>query len=124
MKTLFLGAFLAAMSNVFFIALARLGDNIEMLSIVIAMDNLSAGIAAAAFVAYLSSLTNKAFTASQYAIFSSLMLLFPKLLAGYSGVFVESLGYEGFFFFTALLGLPVLILVVLIAKYSPENRIE
>ena len=52
------------------------------------------------------------------------MLLFPKLLAGYSGVFVESLGYEGFFFFTALLGLPVLILVVLIAKYSPENRIE
>ena len=123
MKTLFLGAFLAAMSNVFFIALARLGDNIEMLSIVIAMDNLSAGVAAAAFVAYLSSLTNRAFTASQYAIFSSLMLLFPKLLAGYSGVFVESLGYEGFFFLTALLGLPVLILVVLIAKFSPENRI-
>ena len=65
-----------------------------MLYVVIGADNITAGLAAAAFIAYLSSLTNLSFTAMQYAMFSSMMTLFPKLLGGYSGSIVDSLGYE------------------------------
>ena len=82
----------------------------------ISADNLAAGIASAAFVAFLSSLTNISFTAMQYAIFSSLMTLLPKLLGGYSGSMVGALGYPGFFLLTALLGIPVLILIVIAAR--------
>jgi PAT family beta-lactamase induction signal transducer AmpG len=83
---------------------------------VIAADNLAGGIAAASFIAFLSSLTSISFTASQYAIFSSLMTLFPKLLGGYSGTISTAVGYPGFFLFTALLGVPVLVLIVLVRK--------
>ncbi|MCB1718464.1 MAG: MFS transporter, partial [Candidatus Competibacteraceae bacterium] len=86
--------------------------------LVVAADNLSAGIASAAFVAYLSSLTNISFTAVQYALFSSLMTLLPKLLAGYSGSWVDHIGYMPFFIITTLLGLPVLLLVYLAARYT------
>ena len=69
------------------------------------------GGAEPAFVAYLSSLTNLKFSATQYALLSSLMLLLPRLLGGYSGVMVEHLGYSDFFLVTALLGVPTLILI-------------
>jgi PAT family beta-lactamase induction signal transducer AmpG len=88
-----------------------------MLYVVISADNLSAGLASAAFIAFLSSLTNVSFTAVQYAIFSSLMTLLPKLFGGYSGSMVESIGYEQFFLITALMGLPVLILIGMINRH-------
>jgi PAT family beta-lactamase induction signal transducer AmpG len=78
---------------------------------VVAADNLAAGFASAAFVAFLSSLTHVSFTAVQYAIFSSLMTLLPKTLGGYSGAMVDALGYPWFFVLTTLMGLPVLALV-------------
>jgi PAT family beta-lactamase induction signal transducer AmpG len=83
---------------------------------VIAADNLAAGIAVAAFVAFLSSLTSVSFTATQYAVFSSLMTLFPKLIGGYSGTIVTSIGYPSFFLLTTLLGVPVLWLIWLVRK--------
>lgn len=110
-RILFLGALLSAATNLLFMVLASMGHNLEMLYLVISIDNLSAGLASAAFVAFLSSLTNIQFTAMQYAIFSSLMTLFPKVLGGYSGTIVDSVGYSNFFIMTALLGLPVLLLV-------------
>ena len=110
-RILFLGAVLSAATNLLFMLLAYLGHDTLMLTLVISADNLSAGLASAAFVAFLSSLTSVSFTAVQYAIFSSLMTLFPKLLGGYSGGMVESIGYPGFFLFTTLLGVPVLWLV-------------
>jgi len=110
-RILFLGALLSAATNLLFLLLARTGHDIPTLYLVISADNLSAGLASAAFVAFLSSLTNISFTAVQYAIFSSLMTLLPKLLGGYSGTLVEAFGYSGFFLFTTLLGLPVLLLV-------------
>ena len=73
------------------------------------------GVASAAFIAYLSSLTNVSYSATQYALFSSMMLLLPKWLAGFSGQFVDAQGYSAFFTGTALLGLPVLLLVALAA---------
>ena len=64
-----------------------------------------------AFIAYLSGLTNSAYSATQYALFSSVMLLLTKFIAGFSGNFVDTYGYASFFTGTALLGLPVLVLV-------------
>ena len=115
-KALMLGAILAAASNLLFAVLASMGNDLRALIMVISADNLSGGIASAAFVAYLSSLTSRAFTATQYALFSSIMVLLPKILAGYSGVMVESVGYEMFFIGTAAMGIPVLLLIYLVAK--------
>ncbi len=111
MRILFLGALLSAGTNLLFMVLAHLGNHLPMLYLVISVDNLSAGLASAAFIAFLSSLTNISFTAVQYAIFSSLMTLLPKVLGGYSGTMVKNMGYSNFFLFTAIIGLPVLILV-------------
>ena len=111
MKILLLGAILSAFTNLLFMWLAHAGNDIVLLSGVIAADNLSAGLASAAFIAYLSSLTNISFTAVQYAILSSLMTLFPKLLGGYSGGMVNELGYSNFFLMTTIMGLPVIILI-------------
>jgi PAT family beta-lactamase induction signal transducer AmpG len=83
---------------------------------VVSADNLAAGFASAAFVAFLSSLTNVSFTAVQYAIFSSLMTLLPKTLGGYSGGMVEVWGYPYFFVLTTIIGLPVLWLVHMAGK--------
>ncbi|AFJ03314.1 AmpG permease [Methylophaga frappieri] len=117
MRILMLGAILSAMTNLLFMLLATLGHDLMMLYVVISADNLSAGIASAAFIAFLSSLTNISFTAVQYAIFSSLMTLIPKMLGGYSGGMVEAMGYPQFFLLTALLGLPVLVLIWLSGRY-------
>lgn len=111
MRTLFLGAVLSAATNLLFVWLAGRGHDISGLIFTISADNLSAGIASCAFIAYLSGLTNSAYSATQYALFSSVMLLLPKFIAGFSGEFVDAYGYETFFIATALLGLPVLILV-------------
>ena len=112
MRVLFVGALLSAATNLLFVILAKAGQDLSLLYLVIAADNLSAGLASAAFVAFLSSLTNVSFTAMQYAIFSSLMTLLPKVLGGYSGSIVDGLGYENFFLLTALMGLPVLIIIL------------
>jgi len=121
MRILFLGALLAAGTNLLFSLLAQTGPEIGMLMLVVAADNLSAGLATAAFVAYLSGLTNVSYSATQYALFSSVMLLFPKFIGGFSGVMVEHLDYAGFFMLTAAMGLPVLILVALAWRYVPVN---
>ena len=111
MHTLILGAVLAALTNLLFLMLANVGYHLPALYAVVAADNFCAGLASAAFVAFLSSLTNVSFTAMQYAIFSSLMTLLPKIIGGYSGGMVESMGYSQFFITTALMGLPVIALL-------------
>ena len=88
----------------------------------IIVDNLAAGLAGAAFIAFLSSLTSVSFTAVQYAIFSSLMTLTPKILGGYSGTIVTNIGYPNFFLMTTLIGIPILILVVWVAKLLGEHQ--
>lgn len=88
----------------------------------IIVDNLASGLAGAAFIAFLSSLTSVSFTAVQYAIFSSLMTLTPKILGGYSGTIVSNIGYPNFFLMTTLIGIPILILVVWVAKLLREHQ--
>lgn len=121
-KALFFGAFIAAASNLLFAWLAVSDPNIEILIIVITADNISSGFAGAAFVVYLSALTSIKFTATQYALFSSLMLLLPKVLAGYSGSIVDQFGYSHFYIFTAIIGIPVLLLIIWIAKIAPVKE--
>ncbi|MEY3813858.1 MAG: hypothetical protein RJA18_323, partial [Pseudomonadota bacterium] len=97
MRVLLLGGILSAASNLLFAWLSTRGHDLNGLVWVISADNLSSGIASAAFIAYLSSLTNVQYSATQYALFSSMMLLLPKWLAGFSGVYVDTFGYEHFF---------------------------
>jgi PAT family beta-lactamase induction signal transducer AmpG len=123
LRILFLGALLSAITNLLFMVLAAAGHDMVILYIVISADNLSAGLASAAFIAFLSSLTNISFTAVQYAIFSSLMTLLPKILGGYSGAMVDTLGYQSFFLVTALMGVPVLILIMWAGKHFTMNNV-
>ena len=116
MRVLMLGAALAAATNLLFAWLATRGHDVNALVWVVSADNLAGGIASAAFIAYLSGLTNVQYSATQYALFSSMMLLAPKWLAGFSGAFVDAHGYVSFFQATALLGLPVLVLIALASR--------
>jgi len=118
MRILMLGAVLSAATNLLFAWLAGIGHDLTALIWVVSADNLASGIASAAFIAYLSGLTNVNYSATQYALFSSMMLLAPKWLAGFSGVYVDAHGYAAFFNSTALLGVPVLLLVWLAARQS------
>ena len=119
MRILATGAILSSASNLLFVWLAGHGHDVQALVLVISADNLAGGIASAAFIAYLSGLTNVSYSATQYALFSSIMLLLPKFLAGYSGVYVDHYGYASFFTGTALLGVPVILLLWLAAKVVP-----
>ena len=108
-----------ASSNLLFAWLATAEANINYLIMVITADNISSGFAGAAFVIYLSGLTSIKFTATQYALFSSIMLFLPKLIAGYSGAWVDVMGYSNYFILTALLGMPVLFLIYWIGIIAP-----
>ncbi len=121
MKVLMIGAVLSAATNLLFAWLALHGHDVYALIAVVSADNLGSGIASAAFIAYLSSLTNVQYSATQYALFSSLMLLAPKFLAGFSGLAVDAAGYAWFFTGTALLGVPVLGLVWLASRFHSSG---
>ena len=120
MRVLMLGAVLSASSNLLFAWLSTRGHDVTALVWVVSADNLAGGIASSAFIAYLSSLTNVQYSATQYALFSSMMLLLPKFVAGFSGKYVDTFGYADFFTSTALLGVPVLILVFLASRTPPR----
>jgi PAT family beta-lactamase induction signal transducer AmpG len=124
MRVLMLGALLSAASNLLYAWLSSRGHDLGALVFVISADNLAGGIATSAFIAYMSSLTHVNYSATQYALFSSMMLLLPKFLAGYSGLYVDHFGYNSFFTATALLGIPVLGLVWLASsmKSTPSPR--
>jgi MFS transporter, PAT family, beta-lactamase induction signal transducer AmpG len=118
MRVLMAGAVLSSLTNLLFVWLSTRGHDVQALTLVISADNLASGIASAAFIAYLSSLTNIQYSATQYALFSSIMLLLPKFLAGFSGKVVDAVGYSQFFTYTALLGAPVLVLIAVAIKMS------
>jgi len=124
MRILVWGACLSAVSNLLFSWLSLHGHDVRALIAVISADNLSSGIASAAFIAYLSSLTNIKYSATQYAMLSSVMLLLPKFLAGFSGLYVSQFGYSSFFIATALLGCPVLFLLFIVDRQTQHTEIK
>lgn len=123
-KSLIAATTLIATTNLFFALLAYTGADIWVLAITISFDNFAQGFSGTVFIAYLSSLTNIQFTATQYALFSSLSVFVGKLVAGWSGDVQEAVGYVGFFFYAAALGIPAIILSVVVLRQSEldENR--
>ncbi|HMB78329.1 MAG TPA: MFS transporter [Kiloniellaceae bacterium] len=120
LRCLLLGAVLVAGTNLLFVVLAGRGADVGFLAVTISADNFSGGLAVSAFIAYLSGLTSRAYTATQYALFSSLMTLPGKFLGGFSGAIVEVFGYADFFLYAAAIGLPAILLVLLLLA-RPEN---
>ena len=117
MQAMMIGAILAAVSNMLFVLLTYHPGSLQYMYLAVIFDNLAAGLASAVFIAFLSALTSIRFTAVQYAIFSSLMTLLPKVLGGYSGTIVDNMSYPFFFTFTFLIGIPILVLIYLVDKH-------
>jgi MFS transporter, PAT family, beta-lactamase induction signal transducer AmpG len=99
-------------TNLLFSWLVGVGDNLLALTLVIGADNFASGLSGTVFIAFLSSLTNRVYTATQYALFSSLMTLPGKFIGGFSGVIVDAQGYAYFFVYSALIGVPAILLVL------------
>jgi PAT family beta-lactamase induction signal transducer AmpG len=112
---------LQALSNLVFAAQAAAGHNIAMLVVTIAAENVTGGMATAAFVAYLSSLCNTAYTATQYALLTSFMAFSRDVLAASSGVLAERVDWITFFVITAILALPALVILIwMMRRYGSE----
>lgn len=118
-RMLVAGALMTMLTNLLFVALALMGDRLPMLVVTIVGDNLANGLASAVFIAFLSSLTSRAYTATQYALFSSLMTLPGKFLSGFGGLVVEAQGYASFFTLASLLGIPAVLLAVWVSRGMP-----
>ncbi len=118
-RALVLGGVLVILTNLSFALLALMPQpDLWGLGIIISADNFSGGFAGTAFIAYLSGLTNVAYTATQYALFSSLFTLPGKLIAGGSGWVVDSFGYPSFFLYTSALGIPALLIISYLIRLS------
>lgn len=113
---LIFGAGLVMVTNLLFAVLAVVGNQLPMLVVTIIGDNLANGLASAVFIAFLSSLTSRAYTATQYALFSSLMTLPGKFLSGFGGLVVTAQGYPSFFVIATLLGMPAIVLAIWISR--------
>ena len=116
LATLRIGAAGAAIANLGYAGLALVGHDLRAFACAVSIDNLSTGIAGSAFIAYLSALTNLRFSATQYALLSSMMLLLPKAVAGLGGIVVERIGYAPFFCIAAALALPGWALIGRVAR--------
>jgi PAT family beta-lactamase induction signal transducer AmpG len=122
-RSLALGSVLIIIANLMFAAFAHLNQpSLTGLAFVISADNIAMGMAGTALIAYLSSLTSASYTATQYALFSSMYALPGKLLMGTSGFVVDALGYPWFFCYTAALGLPALVLLFFLARRMSEKK--
>lgn len=118
---LLLGACLVAATNLLFVWLASVGPDKTVLMVTISADNFSGGLAGSALIAYASSLTNRAFSASQYAVFSSLFTLLGKFVGGFSGHVVDGYGYVTFFWVAAGLGVPAILLSLYLLRTIPAR---
>ena len=122
MRMLVVGAALVAATNLLFAALAQTAADTRLLALVISADNFSGGLATTVFIAYLSGLTNIAYTATQYALFSSLMTLPAKFISGWSGLIVDAAGYTAFFFYAAAMGIPAIVLAWWLMRRKAADR--
>lgn len=119
---LLIAALAVGASNLLFWWLAEAGPDTWKLTLVISAENLASGFAGTIFIAYLSSLTSTAYTATQYALFSSLMTLPGKFTSGFSGEVVEASGYSDLFLISAALGIPSVLLVIALRYAEPKLK--
>jgi PAT family beta-lactamase induction signal transducer AmpG len=123
-RSLWVFGFLQAASTAGFALLANVGYSIPLLSSVIAFENLSSGMGTAAYAAFMASITNKKFTATQYALLTSLMGI-PRVLASApTGFLVKNVGWEAFFIACALIAIPGMLLLLKFAPWNSEPVVE
>jgi MFS transporter, PAT family, beta-lactamase induction signal transducer AmpG len=117
-RSLWVFGFLQATSTACFAILARIGHSVAVLSGVIAFENLSSGMGTAAYAAFMASITNKKFTATQYALLTSLMGI-PRVVASApTGFFAKNLGWESFFIVCTLIAVPGMLLLFRVAPWN------
>ena len=122
-RPLVAGAVLVATTNLFFAGLAAWGiPDLRFLMVTISADNLAAGFAGTVFIAYLSSLTSVAYTATQYALFSALMTLLGNFIGGFSGRVVEATDWVTFFLYASAMGIPAIVLSMIVARREHARR--
>jgi PAT family beta-lactamase induction signal transducer AmpG len=120
-RALWVFGFLQAISTAGFAVLARIGHNIPALSAVIGFENLSSGMGTAAYMAFMASITNKKFTATQYALLTSLMGV-PRVMASApTGFLAKNIGWESFFIFCTLIAIPGMLLLFKFAPWNPKD---
>jgi len=120
-RSLWVFGFLQAASTAGFAVLARVGNSLPLLSTVIAFENLSSGMGTAAFIAFMASLTHKKFTATQYALLTSLMGI-PRVMASApTGFFAKNMGWESFFIACTLIAAPGMLLLFKFAPWNPQK---
>ena len=120
-KSLWVCGILQMLSNLMFLVQAQVGYDIEVLAAVIAVENLSGGMGTTAFVAYTSSLCNKRYTATQYALFSSLASVGRTWLSASSGWFVDSVGWINFFMLSTVIAIPGLMMLLLLRRFEKKE---
>ena len=109
-------------TNLFFVLIALSGAHLPLLTLTISFDNFALGFGSTVMIAYMSSLVNVNFTATQYALFSSINTFFGKLLAGFSGDVQLALGWINFFFYAAATGIPAIVLSIFVARRLVDDR--
>ncbi|KPK00165.1 MAG: AmpG family muropeptide MFS transporter [Desulfobacterales bacterium SG8_35] len=120
-RSLWIFGALQALSTAGFAVLAQIGHSIVALSTVIAFENLSSGMGTAAYVAFMASITNKKFTATQYALLSSLMGI-PRVLASApTGYFAKHMGWMSFFIMCTLIAIPGILLLLQVASWHKKE---
>ena len=122
LKALMVAGILQMLSNLMFAAQAVIGHDFTFLFATIGIENLSGGMGSAAFVAYLSSLCNIEYTATQYALLSSLMAVPRTFIAASGGYFAETLGWAPFFVWTTVAALPGLLILWWLMRRAPEAQ--
>jgi PAT family beta-lactamase induction signal transducer AmpG len=121
-KCLIAATVLIAATNLFFALIVVIGPEIWVLALTISFDNFAQGFSGTIFIAYLSSITNLSFTATQYALFSSLSVLVAKISASFSGTVQEAIGWFGFFIYAAALGVPSIILSIIVVRHMKTEQ--
>ena len=120
-RALWIFVILQAISTAGFAVLARIGHNIPALAAVIGFENLSAGMGTAAYMAFMASITNKKFTATQYALLTSLMAVPRTVLSAPTGFLAKYMGWENFFIGCVMIAIPGMLLLLKFAPWSSRK---
>ena len=128
-SALLFGGFCVLITNLFFAYVASTQANISLLSLIVGFDSFAAGIVGTINIAFLTSLVSKKFTAVQYAMLTSFMMLPGKFLSGFSGVLADyyvtasslESGWTYFFYTTSAMSIPALLLILIYKKKYADN---
>src|SRR5271167_1561508 len=124
MPTLLIGGVAASASHLSLAYLAAHGARLDLLTLAVSVESFAGGFAGAALIAYMSSLVSPGYAATQYALLSSLYALPGKFVGGLSGFMVEAMGYPRFFTSTALIGVPVVVLSLIVWRVSRRAKAD